>query len=188
MRNFIRIFSSYVRFFTGEALGAIGDISVIPILEEYSKDPVVEVAETCQLALNRLNWLSESKNTSQDLSKNPYASVDPAPPAAFDDIDKLKEILLNEKASLFDRYRAMFSLRNLRSDESVVALAEGEKYRCFIKTKIWFSMLTMLSNKRRILINRFEIRQRVIQTRDRFCTRATARRNFCSLSRRVARR
>ena len=27
----------------GEALGAIGDPEVLPILEEYSKDPVIEV-------------------------------------------------------------------------------------------------------------------------------------------------
>ncbi|XP_046486015.1 deoxyhypusine hydroxylase [Neodiprion pinetum] len=117
-----------VRHEAGEALGAIGDISVIPILEEYSKDPVVEVAETCQLALDRLKWISNSKNTSQNLSANPFASVDPAPPAAIKDVAELKHVLLDEKASLFDRYRAMFSLRNLRTDESVLALAEALKY------------------------------------------------------------
>ncbi|XP_046744595.1 deoxyhypusine hydroxylase [Diprion similis] len=117
-----------VRHEAGEALGAIGDISVIPILEEYSKDPVVEVAETCQLALDRLKWISNSKNTSQNLSTSPFASVDPAPPAAIKDVAELKRILLDEKASLFDRYRAMFSLRNMRTDESVLALAEALKY------------------------------------------------------------
>ncbi|KAJ8682292.1 hypothetical protein QAD02_018084 [Eretmocerus hayati] len=35
-----------VRHEAGEALGAIGDASVAPILDEYSRDPVVEVAET----------------------------------------------------------------------------------------------------------------------------------------------
>lgn len=116
-----------VRHEAGEALGAIGDSSVVPLLEEYSKDPVVEVAETCQLALSRLKWLSKSENTSQDLSSNPYASVDPAPPAAINDVDKLKQILLDDSVPLFDRYRAMFSLRNLRTDESVLALGEGLK-------------------------------------------------------------
>ena len=29
----------------GEALGAIGDPEVLPILEEYAKDPVVEVSQ-----------------------------------------------------------------------------------------------------------------------------------------------
>lgn len=117
----------FLLFKQGEALGAIGDVSVVPILEEFSRDPVVEVAETCQLALSRLNWISDSKNTSEELSSNPYASVDPAPPAATNDVNKLKELLLDESASLFDRYRAMFSLRNLRTDESILALGEGEK-------------------------------------------------------------
>lgn len=42
---------------SGEALGAIGEPTVIPLLEKYSKDPVPEVAETCELALSRpVNW------------------------------------------------------------------------------------------------------------------------------------
>jgi hypothetical protein len=27
------------------------------VLEEYSRDPAEEVAETCQLAIYRLNWI-----------------------------------------------------------------------------------------------------------------------------------
>lgn len=111
--------------FVGEALGAIGDTTVIPILEEYSKDPTIEVAETCELALRRLQWIDGTNNRDQNLSENPYASVDPAPPAETRNIEELTEVLLNEKASLFDRYRAMFSLRNLRTEESVLALAKG---------------------------------------------------------------
>lgn len=34
---------------------------------------------------------------------------------------------MDEKESLFARYRAMFSLRNLGTEESIVALAEGLK-------------------------------------------------------------
>ncbi|KAH0560384.1 deoxyhypusine hydroxylase [Cotesia glomerata] len=116
-----------VRHEAGEALGAIGDESVIPILEEYSKDPVIEVAETCQLALNRLKWLKNAEKSSDKSSENPYASVDPAPPLPVQDVEELKTILLNEELSLFDRYRAMFSLRNLRSKEAVLALSEGLK-------------------------------------------------------------
>lgn len=106
-------------------MGAIGNASVIPILEEYSQDSSTEVAETCELALKRLKWIEDAKTKKLDLSENPYASVDPAPPAETEDINKLTEILLNENASLFERYRAMFSLRNLRSKESVLALSKG---------------------------------------------------------------
>lgn len=109
----------------GEALGAIGDASVIPVLEEYSKDPVSEVAETCELALNRLQWL-KLNGTSINLEKSPYMSVDPAPPAEIDDVDKLRDILLDENVPLFERYRAMFSLRNMRTSKSILALGEGK--------------------------------------------------------------
>lgn len=92
-------------------------------MEEFSKDPVIDVAETCQIALGRLKWLQ--KPDDKALSNNPYASVDPAPPSDIVDIPRLKTTLLDEKANLFDRYRAMFSLRNLHTNESVCALGEG---------------------------------------------------------------
>lgn len=117
-----------VRHEAGEALGAIGDPSVIPLLEEYSNDSVPEVAETCQLALCRLQWLKlhNSKNSTNS-QKSSYMSVDPAPPAEITDVEKLRSILLNENVSLFERYQAMFSLRNLCTPESILALAEGLK-------------------------------------------------------------
>ncbi|KAL0109944.1 hypothetical protein PUN28_013529 [Cardiocondyla obscurior] len=114
-----------VRHEAGEALGAIGDSRVIPLLEDYSKDPVPEVAETCELALNRLKWLKS--NNTKDLQQNSYSTVDPAPPAETTDVNVLRDILLNESKSLFERYRAMFSLRNLRTKESILALTEGLK-------------------------------------------------------------
>lgn len=113
-----------VRHEAGEALGAIGDVSVIPVLQEYSKDSVPEVAETCELALHRLEWL-KSNDSSTNLDKSPYMSVDPAPPTEINDVDKLEDILLNENFSLFERYRAMFSLRNICTPESVLALSKG---------------------------------------------------------------
>lgn len=97
---------------------------MIPLLEKYRKDSVLEVAETCELALDRLKWLESSSNT-ENLQKNPYLTIDPAPPMEITSVDILREILLNESKSLFDRYRAMFSLRNLGTKESILALTEG---------------------------------------------------------------
>ncbi|NXJ69100.1 DOHH hydroxylase, partial [Rostratula benghalensis] len=111
-----------VRHEAGEALGAIGNPSVLDILKHYSEDPVVEVAETCQLAVRRLEWLQENN---QEPGGSPYLSVDPAPPAEETDVTKLREALLDESRSLFDRYRAMFALRNLGGQAAVLALAEG---------------------------------------------------------------
>lgn len=111
----------------GEALGAIGESSVIPLLEKYCKDSVPEVAETCELALNRLRWL-ESNSNAKDLQQNSYLTIDPAPPVETTDVSVLRDILLDESKSLFDRYRAMFSLRNLGTTESILALTEGNFY------------------------------------------------------------
>ncbi|KAJ3645389.1 hypothetical protein Zmor_023052 [Zophobas morio] len=115
-----------VRHEAAEALGAIGSPEALDILQKYKSDPVVEVAETCELALERIKWLQGPENTNTDV-KSPYNSVDPAPPAPSSNVDELKAVLLDANASLFERYRAMFSLRNLRSQEAVVALGAGLK-------------------------------------------------------------
>lgn len=115
-----------VRHEAGEALGAIGEPSVIPLLEKYCEDPLPEVAETCELALRRLRWL-ESNDNAESSQKNLYSTVDPAPPSEITNVDTLRKILLDENESLFNRYRAMFSLRNLDTTESILALVEGLK-------------------------------------------------------------
>ncbi|XP_008148859.2 deoxyhypusine hydroxylase [Eptesicus fuscus] len=112
-----------VRHEAGEALGAIGDPEVLEILKQYSTDPVVEVAETCQLAVCRLEWLQQ--HSGEPAAAGPYLSVDPAPPAKERDVGRLREALLDEALPLFDRYRAMFALRDAGGEEAALALAEG---------------------------------------------------------------
>lgn len=112
-----------VRHEAGEALGAIGNPEVLDLLKQYSSDPVVEVAETCQLAVRRLEWLQQ--HPGQPAVAGPYLSVDPAPPAEACDVGQLREALLDETLPLFDRYRAMFALRNAGGEEAALALAEG---------------------------------------------------------------
>uniref|UniRef100_A0A182N681 Deoxyhypusine hydroxylase n=1 Tax=Anopheles dirus TaxID=7168 RepID=A0A182N681_9DIPT len=114
-----------VRHEAAEALGAIGDSSVEETLVCFSKDPVVEVSETCEIALERVRWLKQKKETLKD--DNPYASVDPTPPAASKSVEELQRILQDESDTLFNRYRAMFALRNLRTEEATLALASGLK-------------------------------------------------------------
>ncbi|CAB4012249.1 Deoxyhypusine hydroxylase [Paramuricea clavata] len=117
-----------VRHEAGEALGAIGSPQVIDVLTKFLKDDQIEVAETCELALERIKWLQERrKHEEGKISSNPYCSVDPAPPdlSSMDDVDSLRKTLLDESLPLFKRYRALFSLRNIGGTKSVVALAEG---------------------------------------------------------------
>lgn len=56
---------------------------------------------------------------------NPYSSVDPAPPHPSHvnmSMPDLGDILANSNLPLFDRYRAMFSLRNIGGQEAVEEL------------------------------------------------------------------
>ncbi|XP_050299033.1 deoxyhypusine hydroxylase [Anthonomus grandis grandis] len=115
-----------VRHEAAEALGAIGSPESIKILESYKDDQCREVAETCQLALDRIKWLQNPDTI--NLSKNPYHSVDPAPPNTLENVEQLKNMLINEQESLFNRYRAMFSLRNLGSTRAIEALGEALNY------------------------------------------------------------
>jgi len=114
-----------VRHEAGEALGAIGCLDVLPLLQKYSRHETTEIAETCQLAIERIEWLQQ--HNVENMNENPFKSVDPAPPMEDKDINELTNILLNENESLFERYRAMFALRNKGGDEEVKALSEGLK-------------------------------------------------------------
>jgi len=116
-----------VRHEAGEALGAIGDKSALDILTKYCEHKIPEIAETCQLAVGLLHWKKDESSQEKDLPSNPYLSVDPAPPAQKTDVNDLKARLLDEGIDLFQRYRAMFTLRNLGTTPAVLALAEGLK-------------------------------------------------------------
>lgn len=110
-----------VRHEAAEALGAIGTEEVMQVLIKYCSDPVPEVAETCEMAVERLKWLAKGGKDCKEI----FSSVDPAPPLDEMDTPKLSKILLDETLPLFERYRAMFSLRNKGDDESIKALAAG---------------------------------------------------------------
>ncbi|GAB6029251.1 hypothetical protein CHUAL_005018 [Chamberlinius hualienensis] len=116
-----------VRHEAGEALGAIGSKDVLKVLEKYKDDPVIEVAETCQLAIRRINWLHNEKSDDEHLY-SPYMSVDPTPSSNLKEVDDLQRVLLSEEQSLYDRYKAMFALRNIGTKEAAIALAKGLRY------------------------------------------------------------
>lgn len=115
-----------LRHEAGEALGAIGDKSSLLLLKQFSTDCVQEVAETCHLAVERIEWLQKDSN-SDPLIPSPFASVDPTPslPASEKSVNHLENVLLDKSEPLYKRYRAMFSLRNLHTDEAALALTKG---------------------------------------------------------------
>lgn len=122
-----------VRHEAAEALGALGDEESLEMLEEFHKnDPLVEIRETCELAIERIKWQKEQAQKDAEgkekLEQSLYSSIDPAPPLPVDkeySIDELKQILNDTSVPLFKRYRAMFRLRDIGTDEACKALASG---------------------------------------------------------------
>lgn len=122
-----------VRHESGEALGAIAEPSTLPVLEKFSNDERPEVSETCQIAADRLRWVIERGETAAaegNFGDNPYESIDPAPAAkkpANKEVPDFAKQLTDPTLTLFDRYKAMFSLRNNGSTAAVKALCTGLK-------------------------------------------------------------
>ncbi|KAH8554930.1 armadillo-type protein [Umbelopsis sp. PMI_123] len=116
-----------VRHEAAEALGALGQLESLPILEPFLQDPSTAVAETCELAIAKIKYDNDPKNKEEkEKNKSVYSSVDPAPPSVkTKSIAELGEELINTKLPLFERYRAMFALRDIGNTEAVEALAAG---------------------------------------------------------------
>lgn len=111
-----------VRHESAEALGAIGHISSLNILEKYSNHNAPEISETCRIAIDLVKWRQKGETS----DKSYYLSVDPAPPLSKDvSIKELTDNLNDTNLSLFQRYRAMFALRDKNNDEATLALLTG---------------------------------------------------------------
>jgi deoxyhypusine monooxygenase len=119
-----------------EALGALGDISSLDLMKQLKDDirePTV-VRETCDIAVERILWENSDARMKEKLKKrfansssvssrltccSDFTSIDPAPPVPLETkpprIPDLKSQLLDTSLPLFERYRAMFALRDLAS-------------------------------------------------------------------------
>ncbi|SLM36358.1 deoxyhypusine hydroxylase [Lasallia pustulata] len=121
-----------------EALGALGDVDSLALLRRM-RDDVGEaevVRETCDIAVERIEWESSEQRKRERLKQSDFASIDPAPPlpqtTEHRSIADLQARLLDTKLPLFQRYRTMFALRDLSSPPdlatavpAVKALASG---------------------------------------------------------------
>ncbi|GBF91677.1 deoxyhypusine hydroxylase [Raphidocelis subcapitata] len=115
-----------VRHEAGEALGAIGAPDCLAALRAHAADAAPEVAETCQLALERIEYFASHGGGGAGEGGSPYLSVDPTPPLPADTpVDALRRILLDPKQPMFERYRALFALRNRGGDAAVAVLCEA---------------------------------------------------------------
>lgn len=121
-----------VRHEAAEALGALGHAESLPLLREYLDDPEEVVRQTCELAIARINWAASQKGGEEngkngsDQEGGLFAGViDPAPSAKGGSVEELQRTLNNQEADLFERYRAMFRLRDIGSKDAIDALASG---------------------------------------------------------------
>lgn len=116
-----------VRHEAAEALGALGQLDSLPVLEQYLHDPSTAVAETCELSIAKIKYDNDPKNKEErEKNHSAYTSIDPAPPAVnTQSIPELEAELTNTKLPLFERYRAMFALRDIGNTEAVESLAKG---------------------------------------------------------------
>ncbi|OQD67392.1 hypothetical protein PENDEC_c037G00772 [Penicillium decumbens] len=123
-----------------EALGALGYDDSLDILKKLRDDEneLEIIRETCDIAVDRILWENSEEKKVEKLKPSDFTSIDPAPPmplqASEASIPDLERTLLNTKLPLFQRYRAMFGLRDLASPpdlptavDAVNALAKGLK-------------------------------------------------------------
>ncbi|KAK4702085.1 deoxyhypusine monooxygenase, partial [Phenoliferia sp. Uapishka_3] len=131
-----------VRHEAAEAMGAIGDLAALPVLKLFLNHPERALRETAEIAVAKIEWdnTEEGKKQAEELkATNLYPTIDPAPASLHSplaagqvasaqstaSIPELQATLLNTNLSLFERYRAMFALRNDGGKDAVLALASG---------------------------------------------------------------
>ncbi|KAL2261859.1 hypothetical protein VTK26DRAFT_3151 [Humicola hyalothermophila] len=127
-----------VRHEAAEALGALGDPGSLEVLRRFRDraGEEVVVTETCEIAVERIEWANGEGKTKETLKASDFASIDPAPPMpqgqGEPSVEELGKILMDTSLPLFKRYRAMFALRDLASPPdlptavpAVHALAKG---------------------------------------------------------------
>ncbi|ORY65366.1 armadillo-type protein [Pseudomassariella vexata] len=121
-----------------EALGALGNASNLEILRQFRdrEGEDIVIIETCEIAIDRIEWENSEERKKEKLRQSDFASIDPAPSMAeaeaMQTVEELEKTLMNTEAPLFLRYRAMFALRDMASPPdlptavpAVLALAKG---------------------------------------------------------------
>lgn len=116
-----------VRHEAAEALGAIGSKDSLPILEQYKQHANPAISETCEIAIDRIRR-ADYKSEVLGADETQFGSVDPAPSLSEKlSTEELGDMLMNASLPLYERYRAMFSLRNrgMTDEAAVLALCRG---------------------------------------------------------------
>lgn len=122
-----------VRHESGEALANLASLvddqmrcQITNALKKHQNDNDTLVAQTCELALKKIKWdLSASEDEKSKAYSTNFTTYDPAPALAYySGINELESILMDPKSSLFNKYRALFQLRNIGNDQCVHLLGK----------------------------------------------------------------
>ncbi|CDR94439.1 PBS lyase HEAT-like repeat domain containing protein, putative [Babesia bigemina] len=120
-----------------EAIAAIGGKRFIDVIKKYEDDPCVVVHDTCRLALHSLlNGSSEEDDgkeaipicscVSAPISTSAYRAVDPVPCTSTEmnerTMKELEVVLLDEALPLYQRYEALFNIRNIGGDAAAAVI------------------------------------------------------------------
>ena len=107
--------------------------NITKLLEKFKGIDDELVGETWELALELNKWNEETKigeTEGLDLKSLKHTTNDPAPPynpennINYKSVEWLKKLLLDPKEPIFERYRAMFTLREIGTEESCEALCQ----------------------------------------------------------------
>ena len=120
-----------------EALGNINFEFNKTLLNKFIDSPLEIIKETCEISIENLNWMNLTKNGETEGLHQVnliYKTNDPAPPFNFkketkySDLDFLSKLMHDPSETKFNRYRAIFTLRELNNDGAVKVLCQ-----CFNK-------------------------------------------------------
>lgn len=128
-----------VRHECAEALGSIGNPVCIPLLERIANDSgeTREVRETCEIALDRFKDLGEGFDKSlgeeEGFNTSDPAIASKAAGKRVAQVCELEADMCDLESSLYERYKAMFALRNRsmfaktdkEKEDAVLALSRG---------------------------------------------------------------
>jgi deoxyhypusine monooxygenase len=128
-------------------LGAIAAPDCLEVLQKHTADSCQEVAETCQLALGRLQYLQakQAADAAADAAaaggdaataaaaaaagkeeESPYYSVDPTPALpSSTPVEELRRILLDPEQPMFEVGREIAACRTVGSKPSQLSFQPG---------------------------------------------------------------
>lgn len=117
-----------------EALGNLSNENSLKLVERFEEEKDGILYETCFLMKKLIEWrvaTDNGKTECLNLAKLRCSTNDPAPPFNFKrepkyaDVKFLQAMLLdNEQFDLWERYRAMFTLREIYTEEAVLAICQ----------------------------------------------------------------